>query len=283
MSALRPPTNEDAAAAARLMNEHRPEPIDPGDVLDDWTSPRIDLERDARIADDAYVLVERIGDGRVWVEVHGRSLTAALGWAETRASEVGARRVLTGDWSTNGELFDELRRRGYARVRSSNRMEVALDPAPPPPVWPDGIDARTMRSGEERVVYDVHQETFEDTWEPMRRSFEDWSHWHLRPPRYDPALWFLACAGPEVCGIALCHPHRTVQDTGWVGVVGVRRPWRRRGIGRALLLHAFGAFRDRGWVCAGLGVDTAPSGALSLYESAGMRAIARFDMYEKTL
>ena len=86
------------------------------------------------------------------------------------------------------------------------------------------------------------------------------------------------------CGVALAHPHATIADLGWSDILAVRRPWRRRGISRALLLHAFERFRERGFVRAGLGVDAdCVTGAHSLYESVGMRETRRFDIYEKAL
>lgn len=284
MSSLRPPTEEDVSEAVRLMNEHKPEPVDDSDVLSDWTSPRVDLASDARIGDEVYVLVEDIGAGRAWIELHGRSVSEAIGWAESRAREQDARRLYTGAWATNAALTAELRELGYTRARSSFRMEVALDSPPPAPERLAGIDIRTMHDGEERAVYDVHQHAFEDVWEPMRRSFEDWSHWFLQAPRFAPDIWLLACAGPKICGVAICHPHPTVPATGWVDVLAVRREWRRRGIGRTLLLHAFHAFGSRGLTRACLGVDSdSPTGANSLYEDVGMRATQRFDIYEKAI
>jgi ribosomal protein S18 acetylase RimI-like enzyme len=69
-----------------------------------------------------------------------------------------------------------------------------------------------------------------------------------------------------------------------VGELGVLRPWRRRGLGRALLLQAFAAFRERGLGRAGLGVDAESlTGAHRLYESAGMRVSTRFDILEKVV
>jgi mycothiol synthase len=58
---------------------------------------------------------------------------------------------------------------------------------------------------------------------------------------------------------------------GWIGAIGVLRPWRQRGLGLALLRHAFGEFYRRGQPRAGLGVDAQnPTGATRLYERAGM-------------
>ena len=51
----------------------------------------------------------------------------------------------------------------------------------------------------------------------------------------------------------------------------MRRPWRRRGLGLALLLHSFRDFAARGATRVGLGVDAEnTTGAVGLYERAGM-------------
>ena len=55
-----------------------------------------------------------------------------------------------------------------------------------------------------------------------------------------------------------------------MGILGVRRPWRKRGLGLALLLHSFSAFHRRGQRRVSLGVDAGSlTGALRLYERAG--------------
>ncbi len=66
--------------------------------------------------------------------------------------------------------------------------------------------------------------------------------------------------------------------------LGVRRQWRKRGIGLALLRHSFGEFYRRGKRMAGLGVDAENlTGALRLYENAGMHVHLAFDHFEKEL
>ncbi len=73
---------------------------------------------------------------------------------------------------------------------------------------------------------------------------------------------------------------------GWVGSLSVRRPWRRRGLGLALLLHSFHALQERGKARVGLGVDAQNlTGATRLYEKAGMHSDPRrqWSVYEKEL
>lgn len=71
---------------------------------------------------------------------------------------------------------------------------------------------------------------------------------------------------------------------GWVNILGVRRPWRQRGLGLALLLHAFDAFRTLNRRRVGLGVDAQNlTGATRLYEKAGMHVTRQYDTYEKVI
>lgn len=279
---FRPPRDEDVAVVASLMSEFSPDAVDPDVVRRDWESPIIDPEQDVRVELDAYALIEDMTDGRVWLEFHGRPSAGLLDWAEKRGREVG-RRFFSGAWSDNRLILDTLASRGYELVRNSHRMETELGETPEP-AWPDGIAVRTFEPGDEQTFYEVHQETFEDTWEPIRDTYEEWAHWLLDGPDFVPDLWFLASAGDEPAGFALCHPYKTRPELGWVRILGVRSAWRRRGLGRALLLHAFREFSKRGMRHAGLGVDaTSLTGANKLYEQVGMRVTARFDIYEKVL
>lgn len=151
-----------------------------------------------------------------------------------------------------------------------------------PPIWPPDVEARAFEPGDEQVFYDLHQETFRDSWEPLEETYEQWAHQFLAPGVLDPALWTLASVGDEPVGLAICHRHAVDAELGWVRVLGVRRSHRARGIGRALLLCAFEQFSDRGRTRVGLGVDaTSPTGANRLYESVGMREYARFAILEK--
>ena len=126
--------------------------------------------------------------------------------------------------------------------------------------------------------------TAADQHESTPLTYEEWRHWSFGGA-FDADLWFLAEDGSELAGILIARPERGGDDTlGWISVLGVRRPWRRRGLGRALLLHAFGELRRRGKLRAGLGVDGAsPTGAVRLYENAGMRVVRRNDHWEKDL
>ena len=279
----RAPSEDDVPALVRLWSEHWPEPADEALVRRTWSAPRFDLEHDARIEPNCYVGVENLGHGRAWIDIRGNPSAAILDWAEKRAGEIGPR-LLAGAWFSNEPVRRELERRAFSRVRHAHRMMADLTEASSDPRLPDGMEVRTFRAGDERTFYEAHQETFEDSWEPIEEQYDEWAHWLLEPPAFVPELWFLAAAGREPTGFAICHPHPADATLGWVRILGVRRQWRRLGLGRALLLHAFAEFRRRGMKRAGLGVDAESiTGANKLYEAAGMHVSARFDIYEKVV
>src|SRR5262249_61438762 len=101
----------------------------------------------------------------------------------------------------------------------------------------------------------------------------------------DPTRWFLAWAGDEVAGYALNAYERPGDPGyGWVGTLGVRRAWRRRGIGEALLYRSFGALHARGQNHVRLSVDAEnTTGATRLYERVGMPVLRASNSREGTL
>ena len=163
-------------------------------------------------------------------------------------------------------------------------MRVDFDGDLSKPDWPEGVTVRTATREDARLAYDVHQETFRDTWENARMPFAVWKHVMLSEAWFDPTLWFLVEHGAEVAAVAFCREHEGEKGLGWISVLGVRKQWRRQGLGRSLLLHCFHEFRRRGFHAAALGVDAdSLTGANRLYESAGMRVVRRSDVYERTL
>ena len=169
-----------------------------------------------------------------------------------------------------------------------------MDAPVPEPVWPEGIILRTFDlERDAEAIYRAEVDSFRDHFgfieEPFDEGFERFKHFQINYEGFDPTLWFLAMDGrsAEIAGINLCRPHSDAYDDpdlGWVGTLGVRRPWRKRGIGLALLRHSFNEFYRRGKRKVGLGVDAQNlTGALHLYESAGMHVHRVFDFFEKEL
>jgi mycothiol synthase len=171
---------------------------------------------------------------------------------------------------------------GYKPVRYQWRMQIELEDAPPAPVWPRGVELRPFAADQHSwSVYEAEQEAFLDGWDAHVIPFEAWQFRKLGRADFDPSLWFVAWDGEQMAGFSQC---RWRQGIGWVGTLGVRRPWRKHGLGLALLAHSFGEFHRRGMKTVGLGVDASnPTGATRLYKKAGMTVASEYVIYEKEL
>lgn len=184
------------------------------------------------------------------------------------------------------KLFENM---GYQHIRSSYQMLIEMDAPVPDPVFPEGITLRAYETeADAELMYRAVQDSFRDHFgfveEPLEEGLKRFKHFWLKEG-FDPTLLFIAMDGNEVAGINLCRPHSFDDpEMGWVGTLGVLRAWRKRGLGLALLRHSFNEFYRRGKRKVGLGVDAQNlTGALRLYENAGMHVHQAFDMYEKEL
>jgi mycothiol synthase len=298
---LRPPVRDDAEAIAALLNEHGERiwgahALTPA-VVEHWfEDPAIDPALDMVLAEAGGQLVgyADVGDGgadktRFWIDLRTLDETAGhalLAHTEARARERAAEGALARGFF--GEPDDLARRifgeRGYELVRRHFRMERSLDGELEAPTWPDGLDIRSATEADLERVWLAVQEAFADHWEHRPRPFEDFLHF-ANEPDGDLALWFLAFDGDEIAGACLCSPHEWGErDAGHVNSLSVRRPWRRHGLGLAFLLHAFRELQARGLARVTLGVDAEnTTGAVRLYERAGMWASRRYDTVDRPL
>jgi GNAT superfamily N-acetyltransferase len=168
-------------------------------------------------------------------------------------------------------------------VRVFRELRIQLEAPPPPPEWPDGL--RVVPFDPERDELEFHtalEDGFADAWGHTHRDFESWANATLRSDRFDPTLWCVVRAGDEIAAGTIC-----TGDTyggGFVGMLFTRRPWRKRGVGSALLRDAFTRFWERGERSVGLAADMASAtGAFRLYERAGMAPTLGWVLYEKPL
>jgi mycothiol synthase len=293
----RPATREDAAAVADLLAADetalhgRPSRLTAIDVRSWWG--RVDLEQSSWLLEEDGEIVavgwfehlESLGFhvGAVAPGAKGRGLGGELvTLAETRAAAAGATRVHT--WSpapdaAAAELFDS---RGYHEVRRFYDMAIELTEPVPEPSLPGGLAVEVFTETDARAFHDALDEAFQDHWEHHPRPFEQWWDEKRSAPDYDPTLWFLIRDGGEVAATIRNDPERN--GGGYVGGIGVRRPWRGRGLGKALLLHTFAEFQRRGQTRVTLGVDAEnPTGATELYERVGMHVETEAVVFEKAL
>ena len=161
-------------------------------------------------------------------------------------------------------------------------MRIELEQQLPEPEWPDGYAVRTMREGEERRFYDAQMASFADTWMFAPEPYESWRHYMVDDSVFDPALWLVVEQGDDLAGILIARAPENEPGVGWIRILGVVPEHRQRGLGQALLRHSFRDFAGRGFDAVGLGVDAEnPTGAVRLYERAGMHVERTSLIYEK--
>ena len=118
---------------------------------------------------------------------------------------------------------------------------------------------------------------------PLVDLYESWLHWMVEEPSFDRSLWFLAEQDGDLAGIILSRAPENEPGLGWIRILGVLPEYRQRGLGQALLKHAFAEFASRGFKAVGLGVDAEnPTGAVRVYERAGMHVERTNLIFEKS-
>lgn len=315
----RPARMEDLDAAVMMFNASARALIGvdkfrPEEQRREWQTPGFDMEGDTRVvlAPDGtiagYYDVWDIDEPHVrihcWGRVHpdhsGRGIGSyLLEWAERRARQAIPRApaearvaMICHAASINQaaqQLFQEF---GMSVTRHSLRMVIEMEEPPPAPQWAESTRVRTLVVGQdEREVVQAVRDSFRDHWgyvdHPFEGDLERWKHYIENSEDFDPSLWFLAMDGGEMAGICLCQPKANDDEAmGWVDTLGVRRPWRRQGLGLALLRHSFVEFYRRRKRKVGLEVDAQSlTGATRLYLKAGMHSDPdrQYTAYEKEL
>jgi mycothiol synthase len=295
---VRPANASDAAAIAAVCNEIGRELYDVNDVDETTVHSWLELpnvgafvaEADERIRGYGDVQCEAEGS-RFSIDVRARGGGAAAALAE--AAERWSRERAQPGALARGYIPDRDREAtaafedaGYRPARHTFVLQIELGDEPEQPRWPDGITVRTFDAeADEQRLYECHQEAFSDHHDFHREPLEAWRRFNIEQPRFDSSLWWLAEDGGELAGFSLGAWHNSGDPTfGWIGNLGVRRPWRRRGLGLGLLRQSFADFAGRGADRVGLGVDAQNStGAVELYEKAGMHVLKRHVVYEKEL
>jgi ribosomal protein S18 acetylase RimI-like enzyme len=215
------------------------------------------------------------------MEEHARDLAAA---------DPGGEKVLQtfgGDRAPDREQI--VIAAGYEPIRHEYSMvRPHLDDLPDAPL-PEGLEIREVRPEHMRAIWDAANEAFKDAWGFSEPTDTDYQRYLTDPVESDTTLWRVAWDGDEVAGqvrsyINPMENERFGRLRGYTESISVRRPWRRRGLARALIAASFPLLRARGMTEAALGVDTENvSGALRVYEGCGFVPVSRSATYRKAL
>ena len=281
-------------------------------IKNEYQSPGFNSEQSVRLIEDqdgTLVALVEVWDESdlpvhpyLWLSVDQEHKDRGLedyliSWAEDRARQVLERVDPELKVAMRCHISSEidssqqaLLRAGFTEIRHGFRMRIEMDSMPPAPVWPEGIQLKPYDPKKHaRVVYETDEEIFQDHFgfvkEDLEEGFKRFMHHFTGDDSYDPNLWFLAVEGEEIVAICICRRYGSEDpSTGYISSLGVRRPWRRRGIAQALLLHAFREFYQRGKRVVDLGVDAESlTGATDLYKKVGMFVLRQFVLYDKVI
>ena len=177
---------------------------------------------------------------------------------------------------------------GYEQIRWFFLMRrPTLEDIPDAPL-PDGIELRPVETDERRAILDAENEAFRDHWS-AREQTEDDIAILLGRAELRTDLWVVAWAGDEIAGVVQNwiwrdENERLSVERGWLEHISVRRPWRRRGLARAITAESLRRLKAAGMAEAMLGVDAEnPNGALGLYEGLGFEVEMRSASYRRSI
>ncbi len=306
---LRPARWDDLAAVAAITELEAKRFNDPlisssvEELQAAWQEPGYNLETDACVVEAPNGLIvgyeeysedkpnqDVVLDGYVHPDYCGLGIgTAMLHWAKNRLlkdsesipnSETVTLRVHISIDETAADVL--LRAEGFQPTRYFWKMKTHLELAPPVPVIPAGFNLIPFNPDTHmQAIHAAHEEAFSDHWGYTPHTLESFVHRHTVQREFDPNLWFLLWDADQIAGYALC---RFQDEEGWVGSLGVRRPWRKQGLGLYLLKQAFAAFYERQMPLVGLTVDSdSLTGATRLYEKAGMQKDKTYAQYALVL
>jgi ribosomal protein S18 acetylase RimI-like enzyme len=182
-----------------------------------------------------------------------------------------------------------LRGAGYQpAVTFAEMLRPDLENLPDAPL-PEGLEVRPVRPEHYRAIWEAHDEASRDHWGYVSPDEGAYQRWLDDPITFQPELWKIAWDGDRVAGQVksfIRHAENAALGRlrGCTEFISVGRPWRRRGLARALLVQSLRALKERGMAEAVLGVHTDnPNEAFRLYESVGFRVAYLDVVYQKPM
>jgi mycothiol synthase len=177
---------------------------------------------------------------------------------------------------------------GFVPIRYGFEMVRPITGALPEHPLPAGLELRPVTEDQHRAIFDADNEAFEDHWGHRPPEEADF-YARFHGPEVDTSLWCVAWDGDQVAGVVMNAIFVEENEAlgirrGWLEHVSVRRPWRGRGLAKALCAASFRVLREQGMSEAWLGVDGAnPTGALQLYAGLGFSSRRRWMAFGRPL
>jgi GNAT superfamily N-acetyltransferase len=197
---------------------------------------------------------------------------AGLQWARSAGCKFA--QALAGDDELPGA--ERLLRHGFRAITRLHQFRHDLAPLSdqPPPV----LRCESYRPSLHAVFAATLERTYEGTLDCPelngKRTIDEIIAGHRGQGRFNPDFWWLAYDAATPIGVVLLvgMPDETTWELAYLGIVP---ECRRRGLGRALTVHAMQMLRSSGARAMLLAVDARNEPALRLYQSLGFRETER--------
>ncbi|TFG68351.1 MAG: GNAT family N-acetyltransferase [Anaerolineales bacterium] len=188
------------------------------------------------------------------------------------------------------DWINVIEQEGYKVVRYGyNMVRPNLNDIPAYPLS-KGLEIRPVEPDQYEIIWEAAVEAFRDHW---GFSEDEWSLENLKAwendQSFNPSLWKVAWDGNQVAGMVLNYINENENQEykrkrGYTETICVRRPWRRRGLAKALIAESLLLHKSLGMTETAHGVDAEnPNGALQLYENLGYQAVKTGMVYRKEL
>jgi mycothiol synthase len=256
-----------------------------GTVRVDWID-NTDGMREYRSRGHVDAAWRRHGIGRRLLHAAERLVT------ERVAEHATDRPRVQGMWADDRQLGRRAlaESEGYAPVRWFFEMERPRIDVERPDIlpMPAGLEVRPVSIDNAAAIWAADHEAFRDHWGGWDESEAGMRRW-VESPEFQPELFVVAFDGAEIAGAVLNGINAEENEQlglkrGWLDSVFTRRPWRGRGLARALIGRSIHLLAERGMDTGALGVDADnPSGALGLYRSCGFDVVDRGAAWQKPL
>lgn len=193
--------------------------------------------------------------------------------------------------SENIGLATMLEQNGYKPIRYFVQMvRPDFENIPDFPM-PNGLEVRPVSPEHYRAIWEADKEAFRDHWGYAEPTEEDYKSWLENKTIFQPDLWQIAwnketneVAGQVRTFINMAENDKYNRKRGYTEFISVRRPWRKQGLARALIVRSLRLQKERGMAESALGADSENiSGATRVYEDCGFRVTKRSAIYRKPM
>ncbi len=150
----------------------------------------------------------------------------------------------------------------------------------------DVIPYDVVRDEEVRLA---HNDAFAGSFGAVEQDIDGWAQWFTGSRAFRPDLSLLVLCDGDIVGFLLSYFYEADAMVdgrleGWIGQVGTRPGFRRRGIGTALIGQALHAYRQAGFSRAVLDVDgESDIGGLGIYSRLGFRVARKRTSFVRAL